>query len=230
MYSPILDSITLQLDLEKITDFNNPFNEQEVNRIGGRNLEGIDNMFQSMAVGYYESAYVYSDFILLNQSAMEFGILAVLNNIIIGIELTLKASLSSFDQFNSDEWMFNEPIITEGHNLNRLINKIRDGAKEGKVTPSSDKDFEWINKRLKIIEDFVEFCSNQGIDFESTRYPTNKKGEAKKYVDEPVHFNISLLKSWIEILYMVSNDLFIVFDILNDKRSFYSSILNEGDK
>ncbi|MQW23782.1 MULTISPECIES: hypothetical protein [unclassified Lactococcus] len=144
--------------------------------------------------------------------------LNILHNLIIGVELSLKANLSTYRQLISDEWMFDKFDIEHTHKLGKLIGKIRECAKLADDEQLQKGEFTWTNNRLKIIEKFVEFTNEQGLDFQSTRYPINIKNKAAQYIESDINVDLVTLGEWIEILYKACEELFYVYDVLDNAR------------
>lgn len=224
MHSKILCDETTELDLEKLEKLKNPFTKDTDTGtvVGGfGNFSSIDITFTNISQTFFESSYVYLGYVLKNRT-LTYGDLEVLNilhNLIIGVELSLKANLSAYRQLISDEWMFDKFDIEHTHRLGKLIGKIRECAKSAENGQLQKGEFVWINRRLKIIEKFVEFTEEKGLNFQSTRYPINSKDKAAQYIESDINIDLVILGEWIEILYKACEELFYVYDMLDNARS-----------
>lgn len=221
MYPSLLDQASQNLNLDTLSIPSSPFSTIDApgTLAKSTNLKpSIDNSFLNMSKSFFETSYSYLQQLLSNDNCEDSDILIVLHNLFIGLELGLKSVLSGFRQRNSDSWMVEISDIQNGHQLEDLIARIK---REYYVSIGASSD-NWLDNRLNIISKFVSSSKSFDLNFESTRYPIDKKGKPFDYLSNNMILDLVKLKLWIEVLYSIIEELAAIYDLLDGARSDYT--------
>lgn len=171
----------------------------------------VDITMKCMANRFFDAALLHLDYLITHQEDGDVETLTILHNSFIALELSLKSIYSGLYQLKDEDWNSLQSHIETGHGLVMLIEKIRTSFSTNRLKESEK---EWINDRLKLLEEYIAFTSERNLDFQSTRYPINRALEAFMYMKTEIGVDLLQLAKWIKILCRSCNDLFAIHDML----------------
>lgn len=177
---------------------------------------GVDDAFASRSRSFMKTALLQLERIDRSQFDEGSEILVALHNLFIGLELSLKVTLSWLTQMTAEDWLRRRYEGQKGHRLAVLAKAVRENFDK-----LSEEDRAYLEKQLVIIETFVSYGTACQLHFQSTRYPIDSEGELFKYMKETIEVDMTLLIEWARQLIKACDGLSAVGDVLDDARSSF---------